>query len=196
MMPLLLLGLCSNLFMASLFSLLQFFMMALQKEFPSDFWFGHFRFITPKILSFFLPFALCCWLWAIKLSSHLQVLEYGLDFALGLGKNVNRSKVLALILVFLSNGVVFSFFGPLTFLGLLLPHMIRSLPWMRLSLRREILYGGFLSGILIMGLDLLCFLYPIQGMEIPVGLVTSIVGPFFMLMILVVSYLKKNEGEL
>jgi iron complex transport system permease protein len=192
--PILLIGLSFNLLAAALFSLVQFFFMALQKEFPSDFWFGHFRFVMPWMFPFLLVSTSLLWIVGLILSSRLQVLEYGMDFAVGLGMKVKHDRTAAYLLSFICNGLVMLLFGPLTFLGLMFPHLIRTIPWIRVSLYREVFFGAILSGILLMVLDTLCFLFPFYGTEIPVGLVTSVLGPLFMMIMMFFSFRQHTFG--
>ena len=103
----------------------------------------------------------------------LDMLPFGPELASSLGVPVARARVGLLLLVALLTAVATLLVGPLSFVGLLAPHLARLLG---LSRAREQVYGAMLLGGLLMviadgvGRQLL---FP---NEIPAGLVASLLG--------------------
>lgn len=185
-----LIGLCFNLFIGALFSLLQFSFMTLNLEFPSQLWFGNFRFMVPGGLWILIPYFLFLYGWAFRLSKKLRVMSFGTDLALGLGLPVKKLQVEALFLALYAEGIVDSFYGLFSFIGLIFPHLLRTHSFFRTNLQREIVWGSLLCGLLFLLFDLFCQQVLILGAEIPAGMVTSLVGTFFMMGLLLKGRMK------
>ena len=95
-----------------------------------------------------------------------------------MGVNVKRTKVILLVATALIVGVAVSLSGMIGFVGLIVPHL------MRISFgadHRLVLPGSFLLGAIILNFsDLLARTIAIPA-EMPIGVITSLLGaPFFM----------------
>ena len=115
----------------------------------------------------------------------LNVMLAGETDARTLGLDVRRTRALALLLSTLMTAVVVSMTGVIGFLGLMVPHVARLLagPDHRRLLPACVLMGG----IYLMCMDTLA--RSLFSSEIPVGVLTSLVGgPFFLFM------LRKSRG--
>ncbi|MFC3912072.1 Fe(3+)-hydroxamate ABC transporter permease FhuB [Pseudaeromonas sharmana] len=103
----------------------------------------------------------------------LDMLPFGAEMAISLGVPVARARAGLLLLVALLTAVSTLLVGPLSFVGLLAPHLARMLG---LSRAREQVYGAMLlGGLLMVAADWLGrqLLFP---NEIPAGLVASLLG--------------------
>nr|WP_246387157.1 iron ABC transporter permease [Rufibacter quisquiliarum] len=111
------------------------------------------------------------------LQRHLNVLLLGTERAETLGLDVRRIRWVMLVTVSVVTGFAVAFSGPVGFVGLMVPHVIRALlgTTSRLNLAACALGGG----LFLVVCDLISrLLYPPAGL--PVGIVTSFFGvPFF-----------------
>jgi iron complex transport system permease protein len=118
----------------------------------------------------------------------LNLLQFGDEQAQQLGLNVTRSKTILLIAASLATAAAVAFSGIIGFIGLIVPHVMRL--WFGPDYRRLIplsIIGGA-SALIISDVVSRVVLAP---QEIPVGIVTALVGaPFF----LWVLRRAKNQG--
>lgn len=108
----------------------------------------------------------------------LNLMLLGEETAQGLGVNVPRTRLILLILAALSTGAAVSIAGPIGFVGLVVPHMLRLVvgPDHRLLLPVSALGGA----LFLVGADTLARLI-IQPAELQVGIITNLLGaPFFL----------------
>ena len=135
-----------------------------------------------------LPY-LAIGLGVLALSGHaLNLLQFGEDQAQQLGLNVSRVRTLLLLAASLSTAAAVAFSGTIGFVGLIVPHVMRL--WFgtdyRLLLPLSILGG---AGTLLLA-DVFARTV-MSPQELPVGIVTALVGaPFF----LWVLRRAKNQG--
>ena len=135
-----------------------------------------------------LPY-LAVGLGGLLLSGHaLNLMQFGDDQAQQLGLNVTRSRALILAAASLTTAAAVAFAGIIGFIGLVVPHIVRM--WFGADYRRVIplaILGGA-SALLVSDVIARVVLAP---QEIPVGIVTAMVGaPFF----LWVLRRAKNQG--
>jgi iron complex transport system permease protein len=108
----------------------------------------------------------------------LNVLQYGDEQALQLGLNVERIKLLLVAAASLVAAVAVSFTGIIGFVGLVVPHLVRLL-WGS-DYRRLIPLATLGGGAVLLASDILARTV-LSPQEIPVGIITSILGaPFFL----------------
>jgi iron complex transport system permease protein len=125
----------------------------------------------------------------LVLSGHaLNLLQFGDDQAQQLGLPVTRARTLILLAASLATAAAVSFSGIIGFIGLIVPHVIRL--WFGADYRRLLplsLIGG--AGALLLA-DVIARAV-MAPQELPVGIVTALVGvPFF----LWVLRRAKNQG--
>lgn len=178
-------GLTFNLFVGAIFSIIQFIFMALNLEFPSGLWFGNFKFVSSEWLLLFVPLFFITQLVVVSYASDLEKLNLGASFAKGLGVNVSKLEKNCLLLSVFLTGVVISFFGVFSFLGLVFPHIIRSFKIFEKSIKGELLVGSLIAGFSLCFIDWLCFNLTYQGAELPVGMVSGVIGSFFLIVLVV-----------
>lgn len=110
-------------------------------------------------------------------SRQLDALSLGETEALSLGVNVQALKSIVFITTGIMVGLATSVVGAVGFVGLVVPHIVRRL----LSPRHSVLLPGSAIGgaILVIAADLLLRL--VGFYQLPVGVVTSLLGvPFFL----------------
>jgi iron complex transport system permease protein len=125
---------------------------------------------TPLALVAFVAFA---WL-----ARPLNLLSLGPDSAESRGLNVARTQRIAFVSASLATGAAVSVGGPIGFIGIIVPHLVRLLvgPDHRLVLPAAALFGAaFLVGCDILSRTL------IAPVELPVGVIDTLIGgPFFL----------------
>lgn len=127
---------------------------------------GDVRLVLPW-LAVALPFALF-------FGRPLNLLQLGDDMAEGLGLPVFRTRALIFTVAIALNAAVVAVCGPIGFVALIAPHMVRGL--LQTSDARQVLpVSALLGALLLTGSDLLAreFFSPA---ELPVGLVTVVIG--------------------
>lgn len=128
-----------------------------------------------------LPYFIIGLILAIILSRQITILSLGEETAQGLGQNTLLIKILAMVAVILLAGASVAIAGPLGFIGLIIPHLVRLL--IGNDYRWIIPYAMFGGGILLLNADIVARLV-IKPQEVPVGLVLPILGaPFFIYLI-------------
>lgn len=118
---------------------------------------------------------------ALILARQITILSLGEETAQGLGQNTLLIKVGAMFAVILLAGASVSLAGPIGFIGLIMPHLVRLLVG---NDYRWILPFSMVGGaILLLNADIVSRLI-IKPQEVPVGLILPILGaPFFIYLI-------------
>ena len=120
--------------------------------------------------------------WAVRDSWAMTALTMGEDRARSFGVDVRRLRMLSLLRISLLSALAVSFVGTIGFIGLVAPHIARLLVG---EDHRLLLPASALAGALILSLASICSKTLIDGVLIPVGIVTALVGiPFFMAIVM------------
>jgi iron complex transport system permease protein len=124
-----------------------------------------------------LPYIGIGWLGAILISGKMNILAMGEDVAKGLGLNTGLIKIAIGIIVILLAGASVAVAGPIGFVGIVVPHLTRSI--VGIDHRWVIPFAGVLGAILLLMADIAAR-YLLMPSEVPVGVMTAIIGtPFF-----------------
>lgn len=110
---------------------------------------------------------------ALPFNRWLDILPLGAPTARSLGINLNRARLALLLLVALLTACATLVVGPLSFIGLLAPHMARLVGFSR---ARQHLLGAALIGMLLMVIADWVGRQIMFPYEIPAGLVASLIG--------------------
>jgi iron complex transport system permease protein len=114
----------------------------------------------------------------ILLGRPLDVLQFGDGQARQLGLDVDRLKLVVVIMASLAAATAVAFSGIIAFVGLVVPHLARLL-W-GASYRRLVPLAILLGGSFLLTADIIARAV-LSPRELPVGIVTSVVGaPFFL----------------
>jgi iron complex transport system permease protein len=118
----------------------------------------------------------------------LNLLQFGDDQAQHMGVNVNRTKTILLIASSLATAAAVAFSGIIGFIGLVVPHIMRL--WFGADYRKLIPLS-IISGASALLLSDIIARVVLAPQEIPVGIITALVGaPFFLWVLRRV----KNQG--
>ncbi len=180
-----LVGMCINLFIGALFSLVYFLFLTKSLEFPAQIWFGQFKQTSWSQFSVTFMVATFCYALLYQHLAKLQLFVYGEDFCQNLKINQNDYAKPLITCIYLGVGVSTCFFGVFSFLGLLFPHLLRGLPYFNKNITAQLIHGSFLCGLCFAFIDYLVYEFPFYGAEIPVGMISSFIGSFLFLIILV-----------
>lgn len=112
----------------------------------------------------------------------LRVLLVSLDFAFLRGVDVNKTIMKFLLISSLAVAISVSIVGPIGFVGLIIPHIIKTV--YRRSSDRLILPIYFYGGLFLVFCDLIARNLGTSS-DLPIGVITSFIGgPFFIYLIL------------
>ncbi|MBW4658008.1 MAG: iron ABC transporter permease [Drouetiella hepatica Uher 2000/2452] len=124
-----------------------------------------------------LPYIVVGLIIAFSLSKQITALTLGEDVAKGLGLQIGWVKAIAAVAVVLLAGSAVSLAGPIGFIGLVVPHIVRF--WVGVDYRWLLPYAAIWGAMLLSLADLAARLV-IKPQELPVGIMTALVGaPFF-----------------
>ena len=135
----------------------------------------------PRTVLTIAPFVTAGLLLSLLLARPLDALTLGEDSARALGSRPGLTRAGALIVVTLLCGAATAACGPLVFLGLMVPHLVRPLTGP--DLRRLLPLSAIAAPAMLLGADVLGRVLA-RPSEIQVGVVTAVLGgPFFLLSI-------------
>jgi iron complex transport system permease protein len=128
-----------------------------------------------------LPWLAALFVLSLLLSRHLDVLQFEDNHARGLGIHLERARGIGLLVSVGLAGAAVSMAGTIGFVGLMAPHICRSAVGVksRLLLPASLITGG----LLVMTADLLGRTL-FAPYEIPVGIMTAIIGAPYMIYLL------------
>ncbi|MDQ0360369.1 FecCD family ABC transporter permease [Breznakia pachnodae] len=120
-----------------------------------------------------LPFLIGALLIAIFVSPSLDAMMLGDETATGLGVKVKRTRLLATASGVILSATVTAIAGPIGFVGLMIPHMMRLLIGNNVKLL--LLFSALGGAILLSGADVIgrVIAYPY---EVEVGILTALIG--------------------
>ena len=134
-----------------------------------------------QALTWTAPVVLVCCFIALIFSRQLDALLISDESARTLGVNVERLRLIALILSAAMVAVIVSYCGGIAFVGLMIPHIVR--PFFGLTTARLLISSGLVGGCFLIWVDVLAR-SSLEGQEIPLGVITSVMGSLFFLMIM------------
>ncbi|WP_030247783.1 MULTISPECIES: FecCD family ABC transporter permease [unclassified Streptomyces] len=128
-----------------------------------------------------LPFLLAGTVLALALARPLNAMAMGDDTAKALGANLNRTRALSMLAATVLCGAATAACGPIVFVGLMVPHVVRSFTGP--DLRWILPYAAILSPVLLLGADVIGRIVA-RPAELQVGIVTAILGgPVFIFLV-------------
>jgi len=110
---------------------------------------------------------------ALKYSNELKLLSISSEFAFLKGVNVDRVLITLFIVISLAVGVLVSIVGPISFIGLIIPHIVKTV--MKQSIEKTIVPTFLTGGVFLLLCDTISRSLPTIS-EIPVGIITSFIG--------------------
>ena len=123
------------------------------------------------------PYMIVGMIGALLLARQITTISLGEDIAAGLGQNTALIKGLAAIAVVLLAGGAVALAGPIGFVGLVAPHLVRF--FVGVDYRWILPYSALMGAILVVGGDMVARVI-IRPQELPVGVMMALLGaPFF-----------------
>ncbi|MFJ5031648.1 FecCD family ABC transporter permease [Streptomyces sp. NPDC088560] len=128
-----------------------------------------------------LPFLAAGTLLALGLTRPLNAVAMGDDTARALGAHLGRTRALAMLAATVLCGAATAACGPIVFVGLMVPHVVRSFTGP--DLRWILPYATVLSPVLLLGADVIGRVVA-RPSELQVGIVTALIGgPVFIFLV-------------
>ena len=123
-----------------------------------------------------LPWFILSIVLTILISNSMDTLKMGDSVAISLGENVTLTKTVATIVVILLSSSSVAIAGPISFIGLITPHIISKLGGR--NFRQNFILCGIYGANLLLLSDIISKIlkYPYES---PVGIVTSFIGAVF-----------------
>jgi len=129
-------------------------------------------------LNLFLPYFIAGMIPLVYYSRELDILSLGETQARHLGMDVSRVRMFLLIGSGLLTGAAVAVSGIIGFVGLIVPHLVRM--FQGAEHRPLLLSSSLLGGLLLVWSDVIARSLLPGGEELPVGVVTALLGgPFF-----------------
>jgi iron complex transport system permease protein len=128
-----------------------------------------------------LPFLAAGTLLSFVLARPLNAMAMGDDTAKALGAHLNRTRALSMLAATVLCGAATAACGPIVFVGLMVPHVVRSFTGP--DLRWIMPYAAVLSPVLLLGSDVIGRVVA-RPSEVQVGIITAIIGgPVFIFLV-------------
>lgn len=126
---------------------------------------------------------------SIIFSTRFSIVGFGEDFSKNLGINYRLTVFIGLLLVSLVSSITYIMVGPLPFLGLIIPNIVRM--YYGDNIKRSIIDIMLISSIFILICDILSRLirYPY---ELPISFISGFIGGIIFLIILFKNKHEKN----
>ncbi len=136
---------------------------------------------TDDTITQVLPFIVVGTVLALLLARPLNAVAMGDDTARALGANLNRTRALSMAAATVLCGAATAACGPIVFVGLMVPHVVRSFTGP--DLRWILPYATVLSPVLLLGADVIGRMVA-RPAELQVGIVTAVIGgPVFIFLV-------------
>jgi ABC-type Fe3+-siderophore transport system permease subunit len=124
-----------------------------------------------------LPWLILGLLGAFAMARPLNLLALGDDMARGLGQNIERTRLFGSALVIVLCGAAVSVAGPVAFIGLIVPHIMRRVVGSSYTVLLPLCALG--GAVLVLYADIVSR-YVKPPYEVPAGVVTALIGaPIF-----------------
>ncbi|WP_371658999.1 FecCD family ABC transporter permease [Streptomyces sp. NBC_00280] len=136
---------------------------------------------TDDTITQVLPFIVAGTVLALLLARPLNAVAMGDDTARALGADLKRTRALSMAAATVLCGAATAACGPIVFVGLMVPHVVRSFTGP--DLRWILPYATVLSPVLLLGADVIGRIVA-RPAELQVGIVTAVIGgPVFIFLV-------------
>jgi iron complex transport system permease protein len=124
-----------------------------------------------------LPYLIIAWFGSMLMAGKINLLLLGDDVSRGLGQRTQLVKGILVLIVVLLAGSSVAIAGPIGFVGIIIPHIARA--FVGTDYRWVIPYSGVFGAILLLAADIGAR-FILMPQEVPVGVMTAVIGtPFF-----------------
>ncbi|MBC1499494.1 iron ABC transporter permease [Listeria weihenstephanensis] len=115
---------------------------------------------------------------AVLMSKSVTILSLGDDIAVGLGQNTTRAKLILMLIVLILAGLAVSVVGPVGFIGLIVPHLVRYM--VGVDYRWIIPCSAIVGALLTLYADIGARMVN-PPYETPISVIFALIGvPFFL----------------
>ncbi len=184
-MSLLIIGLMIGSLSAALVSVLQYYSEAQEIQAFLIWTFGNLGGVHGQELTVLAVAVLIGLGGALIISKSLNALLLGPTYALSLGVNIGKTRIIILLVTSIIAGSITAFCGPLAFIGIAVPHLSRVL--LKTADHRLLIPGCVLLGATIMTLCDLASQIPGSSQTLPINAITSLIGAPAVIAILIKS---------
>lgn len=174
-------GIVSSSMFTSLLSVVKY-VADTQNELPAIvYWLmGGFSAVSSQAAFFVAPILLAGITMVTLMSGYLNILSMGDEEAQSLGINVGRIRMILIIITTLISSATVAVGGMIGWVGLMIPHIARMITGP--DNRRVIITSALIGGLYLLVVDNIC--RAAFTSEIPIGIMTSLMGvPFFILVL-------------
>ncbi|WP_082631245.1 iron ABC transporter permease [Gracilibacillus massiliensis] len=149
-------------------------------------------------VQFTYPFIIVGVIGSLLIARSLDLFQLGEEVATGLGQNVERTRMITITLAVFLTAVTVSVVGPIGFVGIIAPHLIKLLGFQK---HYMVILGSFLWGaIVLVGADVLARILDPTFSELPVGAITAFIGAPWLIFLIMKkqnkNYSSKDTGIL
>lgn len=134
---------------------------------------AHFYVIAPVVILALLV--------VIGYSRQIDALLLGDESAATLGVNVDRLRLLMMVVCAALTATIVSYCGGIGFVGLMIPHIVRH--WIGVTTLPLIIGSSMIGGCFLLWVDVLAR-SAFADLEIPIGIITSALGSIFFLFVM------------
>ena len=173
-----------NLLVGAFLSACHFIFLAFNFNFPSELFFGHFKWVGATEVIVCFIFFILNFIFRRKYLSYLILSNVDQNFVINRHEQQTSGQLIILIWILILTSLIFSYFGAFVFLSLMLPHIVSKLPILKNHFILQLEWGPWICGFLILILDQICYYFPFFGMEIPTGMLTNMLASFLMILLL------------
>lgn len=173
-MTVLILGVMLGSIFTSVISVIQYFSFENQLKSFIVWTMGSLNNVTSQQLYFVLPIIFATLIWSIVISKQFNLYLLGEDYARTLGLNVRNFQLQTVIITAILSGIVTAYFGPIGFIGIVVPHIARLIS--KTSNHFILVPYSILVGTnILLFADILTSL-PNSETVLPINAITSFIG--------------------
>ena len=150
--------------------------------------FGSLSAVTWKYMLFMAPIILIGIIIVFLIQKSLNSLLLGENYAQGLGVNIKRTRLYIIIAISLLAGATTAFTGPIAFIGIAVPHIVRKI--LRTYDHLPATIGCILVGSALLLLCDICTQLPAEGYTLPINSISALIGAPIIIWIII----KQNKS--
>ncbi len=150
--------------------------------------FGSLSAVTWKYMLFMAPIVLIGIIIVFLIQKSLNSLLLGENYAQGLGVNIKRTRLYIIIAISLLAGATTAFTGPIAFIGIAVPHIVRKI--LRTYDHLHATIGCILVGSALLLLCDICTQLPAEGYTLPINSISALIGAPIIIWIII----KQNKS--
>lgn len=179
----LLIGISINSFAASIISLLKILLSPNKVQKLTFLLIGTINYHSYFIIILFAFVTLIGIFLLIKTSGILEIMQFGEEEAISLGVNTYIIKIIVYICATALIGLSITLVGIITFIGLVIPHIIKKIFYK--DMRLVIPISAITGSIVMVLLDLLSkIIFPLVHTQLPIGTLSALIGaPVFIIIL-------------